>query len=282
MDKTDIWARLAAPLPEGVISWRQDGKPIHRDGKFFARFVCYIDANTVRERLDDVVPGEWDLTLELLPALPGPDDEGTTASFKARLQILGVIREDVGTGRDYKAAATDAFKRAAVRFGIAHELYAYEVNWVQVDGDSRNAKPLEDPAAAYARRYGRGATSTTTVAAEGESAPPARARKSRAASATPAGVAPTSAPEAPTAAAESEAPSCPKCGGRMWDNRLSKRNPKAPDFKCRDRSCDGVIWPAKPQGEPARAPTASGAGPLVDHDEADAAAAATSVDEMPF
>lgn len=38
---------------------------------------------------------------------------------------------------------------------------------------------------------------------------------------------------------------CPKCGGKMWDNRLSKRNPKAPDFKCRDRSCDGVIWSLK-------------------------------------
>jgi hypothetical protein len=32
----------------------------------------------------------------------------------------------------------------------------------------------------------------------------------------------------------------------MWDNRLGKRNPKAPDFKCRDRDCDGVIWPPKP------------------------------------
>ena len=39
------------------------------------------------------------------------------------------------------------------------------------------------------------------------------------------------------------APTCPKCSGRMWDNRASKRNPKAPDFKCRDRSCDGVLWP---------------------------------------
>lgn len=38
---------------------------------------------------------------------------------------------------------------------------------------------------------------------------------------------------------------CPKCGGRMWDNRLDKKNPKAPDFKCRDRSCDGVVWPPK-------------------------------------
>jgi hypothetical protein len=35
----------------------------------------------------------------------------------------------------------------------------------------------------------------------------------------------------------------------MWDNRLTKRNPKAPDYKCRDRSCDGVIWP--PKGEKA-------------------------------
>ena len=31
----------------------------------------------------------------------------------------------------------------------------------------------------------------------------------------------------------------------MWDNRLTKRTPKAPDYKCRDRACDGVIWPPK-------------------------------------
>src|SRR5690348_3794381 len=155
MDKMDIWSKLSAPLPSGVISWRQDGKPVQRDGKFVARFVAYIDANTVRERLDSVVPGEWDLTLELLPSLAGQDENGDqTCSFKARLQILGVIREDVGTGRDYKSAATDAFKRAAVRFGIAHELYAYEQNWVQMDGDGRNARPLEDPGAVYARRFG--------------------------------------------------------------------------------------------------------------------------------
>lgn len=46
-------------------------------------------------------------------------------------------------------------------------------------------------------------------------------------------------------------PSCPKCGGRMWDNRMSKRNPKSPDYKCRSRSCDGVIWPPRaPRSEP--------------------------------
>ena len=41
------------------------------------------------------------------------------------------------------------------------------------------------------------------------------------------------------------APECPKCGGRMWDNRASKRNPRAPDFRCRDRRCEGVLWPGQ-------------------------------------
>src|SRR5215218_1518945 len=44
---------------------------------------------------------------------------------------------------------------------------------------------------------------------------------------------------------EGQAPSCPKCGGAMWDNRASKRNPRAPDFKCRDKTCDGVVWPPR-------------------------------------
>lgn len=52
-------------------------------------------------------------------------------------------------------------------------------------------------------------------------------------------------------------PVCPKCGGQMWNNTMSKTNPKAPDFKCRDRSCDGVIWPER--GGQRRGPT--GAAP---------------------
>ena len=27
-EKADIWSRLAEPLPNGVVYWRQDGKPI--------------------------------------------------------------------------------------------------------------------------------------------------------------------------------------------------------------------------------------------------------------
>jgi hypothetical protein len=289
MDKADIWAKLAAPLPNGVVSWRQDGKIIARDGRYFARYVAYVDANTVRERLDGVVPGEWDLTLELLPALATHDEEGNLCSFKARLQILGVIREDVGTGRDYKSAATDAFKRAAVRFGVAHELYAYEQNWVQMDGDGRYAKPLEDPQSAYTRRYGSPASAAASD--EGEEQQPAAAaavrptrRRQAAARASETTVADAGVADV-LAERDAETPSCPKCGGRMWDNRLSKRNPKAPDFKCRDRSCDGVIWPARaaqPAAAGAGSERGSGSGPLVDVADDDGAQQDSGADDLPF
>src|SRR5688572_23529190 len=266
MDRMDIWSKLAAPLPSGVISWRQDGRAIQRDGKFFARFVAYVEANTVRERLDTVVPGEWDLTLDLLPPTPGTPgsvaEDETQVSFKARLQILGVIREDVGTGRDYKSAATDAFKRAAVRFGIAHELYGFEQNWVQVDSDGKYAKPIEDPAAAYARRQGR--TGRTEAPSAETEVPQTVVTDSVAA----------------TGPRASDEPSCPKCGSRMWDNRATKRNPRAPDFKCRDRSCDGVIWPARAgSGAASSAPRANGAEPLVPELEDASTANGEQVDE---
>jgi hypothetical protein len=271
-DRMDLWSQLSAPLPAGVISWRQDGRPIQRDGKFFARFVAYIDANTVRERLDGVVPGEWDLTLDLLPTIANDENDESNCSFKARLQILGVIREDVGTGRDYKQAATDAFKRAAVRFGIAHELYAYEQNWVQVDGDGKYAKPVEDPADAYARRLAR----TTRGDATPRVARTIERSVDHDVESTP-DTSVTQAASSELGPLASDEPSCPKCGGRMWDNRISKRNPKAPDFKCRLRSCDGVVWP--PRG-------ASGDKPVERETEASADVASTerisTLDELPF
>ena len=55
-------------------------------------------------------------------------------------------------------------------------------------------------------------------------------------------------------------PLCPVCGGPMWDDRTSKRNPRAPDFKCRNKprerggpGCEGVIWPPR-DGSPSPYP----------------------------
>lgn len=49
-----------------------------------------------------------------------------------------------------------------------------------------------------------------------------------------------------SAQADSGAPRCASCGGEMWDNRKNKKNPKAPDFKCKDREgCDDAAWISK-------------------------------------
>lgn len=186
-DRLNLWAKLAAPLPDGVVKQRQGPG---------GRMLDYIDWPFIQERLDSVVPGEWDLVLEPIAIQQGGDDP---FAVKARLTILGVIRENIGTGKDWKDAATDASKRAAVRFGIGLELYE---------------KPAGNQTAAASR--------------SNTSSQPS-----------------TSRPSAQTATDGADDPSCPKCGGRMWDNRLNKRNAKAPDFKCRTRSCDGVIWPPK-------------------------------------
>jgi hypothetical protein len=49
-------------------------------------------------------------------------------------------------------------------------------------------------------------------------------------------------------------PKCPKCAGPCWDNRTSKKNPKSPDWKCKDKNCHSSVWQYA-QGEgPAPAP----------------------------
>lgn len=251
LDTPNLWAALAAPLEAEATAWHQEGPPVARDGGWYARYVAHPGANAVRERLDRVVPGEWDLTLELLPPLPARPGETPECAFKARLQVLGVIREDVGTGADYKAAANDALARAAVRFGIGHELADGEPNWILVDGPE-TPRPLEALEASSARRAASAEARRASTPPRHTAVPPTAVD---AASDEPMS-------DASALAEPSDDPACPKCNGRMWDNRLTKRNPKAPDFKCRDRSCDGVVWPVRP-GEPVDATSAPASAPPV-------------------
>src|SRR5690242_17378744 len=131
---------------------------------------------------------------------------------------------------------------------------------------------MEDPAEAYARRQARAERAQERAMRVAEKAVDT-------ADATPAVQVETTLPA--TGPLASDEPNCPKCGGRMWDNRLSKRNPKAPNFKCRNRSCDGVVWPPK-AGQRAssngRGAGESSAGPLVPEPEP----AIAETDQIPF
>lgn len=184
---------LAAPTPPEKIQWRQDGKPIQRGGKYFARFVAYIDAGFVRQRLDSLFAGEWHTALTVLPER-GDEDGVAEVSIKYTLTILGLSRESIGAGANYKSADSDGLKRAAVRFGVAADLYDLDVNWVGVDGDAKFAKPVEDPGEAYARKQQQ-----QRKGRDGAAVPPtARVGVGEAVSPSPAAPAPKPAPkEAP-------------------------------------------------------------------------------------
>lgn len=100
----------------------------------------------------------------------------------------------------------------------------------------------------YARRYGLSAlcgvvTEEDDDGTEAQQATPKAA--SRPAAPSRPAPAPTATVKGTAAPVATPVPVCPKCGGGMWDNRIDKKNPKAPDFKCKDKGCDGVVWPPK-------------------------------------
>lgn len=122
--------KLRTPFPPDEVH--------HRKGEGGMTF-AYINARQVQARLDEAVgPNNWDTAYRVI------DPERW--AVECQLTIYGVIRADVGYPNSdgaaherepLKAAYSDAFKRAAVCFGIGRHLYA-------------KAGPSETPGAARA------------------------------------------------------------------------------------------------------------------------------------
>lgn len=112
---------------------------------------------------------------------------------------------------------------------------------------------------AYSSALGLATEDDDGVAATSHAAPPASAGTSHRAdvSPTPRDERPTPQPPAATSSDRND-PSCPICQGQMWDNRKRKAegsmSAKAPDFKCRDKACEGVIWPPRSSSKARPAP----------------------------
>lgn len=78
-----------------------------------ALIVSYMDARLVVDRLNLLVPHLWQ----------DPEYVADGKLLICRLTVDGITRQDVGEGTG-KALYSDAFKRAAVKFGIGVSLYA--------------------------------------------------------------------------------------------------------------------------------------------------------------
>jgi hypothetical protein len=165
---------------------------------------------------------------------------GESLQASARHDGSTVIEENAAT-----TAEAQAFKRACSAFGLGRYLYSVPQVWADYDSSKRQFTPPALQALREMLRTGKyepignngnnGSNGNGHAANTGN---PQGASSGHAAS--------TQAGDAANGATPTGTPVCPKCGGPMWDNREGKKNPKAPDFRCKDKSCDGVIWPSKP------------------------------------
>lgn len=111
----EMLKELAKPFPANRISIKVQTKP-NDNGNSLC--VAYIDARDVMDRLDDVAGGEWQDSYKSAPS----------GGLECALTICGVTRCDVGDDKNdneaEKAGYSDAFKRAAVKFGVGRFLYS--------------------------------------------------------------------------------------------------------------------------------------------------------------
>jgi len=158
----DLFAALAAPFDASEIKNRsQSGRQLH-----------YITARTAMNRLDSVlgpenwwdryVPGEKSVLCELTIRLP----DGTTLTKSDAGGYAGMA----DSGDDDKSGYSDAFKRTAVKFGVARYLYGDGVpDFVQERSPAiaqavpAAANEVPGPTQANSASHSSGRSATTTA-----------------------------------------------------------------------------------------------------------------------
>ncbi len=122
-----MFDKLKIPFPPERISWRIG--TLSKD-KTKGMALAYIDARDVMERLDIVCgPAGWQCSY--------PHAEGkTVCRISIKCDGEWISKEDGSGDSDIEAvkgALSDAFKRAAVRWGIGRYLYDVPSPWVELD-----------------------------------------------------------------------------------------------------------------------------------------------------
>ena len=103
-----------------------------RDRNGNTHYVDYVEWHTVADILDQHAPN-WSHTVKDIRQI------GDIFTVTVAITIDGVTREGIGTGTadselGIKKAEHDALKRAAVKFGIARDLYKRETEVIERDG----------------------------------------------------------------------------------------------------------------------------------------------------
>ena len=125
----DIFEELKAPFPPQLIHWR----PGATSGtKCIA--LAYLNARDVMKRLDDVCGLEWQCRYPM----EGCCEIGIKAGDEWIWRANGAGETNI---EGEKGQYSDAFKRAAVLFGIGRYLYYLPNVWVEMDARKRIITP---------------------------------------------------------------------------------------------------------------------------------------------
>lgn len=183
----NVLSQLSAHFPAKAVSWRCG--PTNRD-KTKGMALAYIDARDVMQRLDDVCGAMWQS--DYLPMPNGTcccrigvliDGQWVWRSSGA----VNIADSDKADAKEMaeKGSYSDAFKRAAVMWGIGRYLYDLPSPWVEIDERKQITEAglanLEARLREYAKRHSQAplvATPPPAPAAEamdpetGELSPP--------------------------------------------------------------------------------------------------------------
>lgn len=139
MTPRETLAALAAPFSADAISWRV-GSMTADKSKGMA--LGYVDARDVMRRLDDVMGADWQCEYVPMPNGTCCCRIGLKIDGEWRWRANGALNISDSEKVDAKemaekASYSDAFKRAAVLWGIGQSLYDLPNVWVELEARGR-------------------------------------------------------------------------------------------------------------------------------------------------
>jgi len=143
MNTKEIVEKLSAPFAANEIEWRAGST---NKEKTQALALAYINARSVMNRLDDVVGAEnWSDSYQVIT---GEGKRGYICTLSIRLNGEWVGKSDGADESDFEATKgglSDAFKRAANKWGIGRYLYNLDAVWVPCQEFGRTVKLTKTP-----------------------------------------------------------------------------------------------------------------------------------------
>ena len=137
---SDIETRLKNPFPANAVHWRV-GSTTKDKSKGTA--LAYLNARDVMKRLDEVVGME-----NRKDCYAETPSGRLICTLKLRIDGEWIGKTD-GAGdtnvEGEKGAISDAFKRAAVKWGIGRYLYYLPAKWVEIDQYRKIQNPPQLP-----------------------------------------------------------------------------------------------------------------------------------------